>query len=643
SETCSAWDSLGQVAIATALFDRYGIGLDPPEIFRLCDLDDLVRVVGGHGPLAVSGADELSALPALDELPLLDPQVATRTLAAHFDVAPPGAKRLHVTIAATFTAEPIAPTLKVWGRALGFDLECDFAAYDQVAQTLLDGGGLFAANLDGVNVVLARAEDLIGGRSDEVLRGIAHFGASVVDGTGQFIIGSLPPPLGAIGAPERACLEAVREQWRRRLMELPGIELLEFAGLVERLGGDTAASRQHEVLLRAPYSPRLYQELAIALVRQIRARRQPPAKVIALDCDNTLWGGIVGEVGLEGILLGPDGAGRAFVLLQRALKQLQQAGVLLVVVSRNEDHDVRRVFAEHPEMVLRLSDIAAWRVNWKHKSDNLAELAKDLNVALDAFVLLDDDPLSRAEVAARRPEVHVVPLPADPVDYCNTLSRLWLFDGAQRSDVDAVRTRLLQDEQRRRVDEAAALSLGDYLAGLNLELEVGHATTADWPRVAQLTQRTNQFNLSLKRRTLEQVRTLARGASILVLNARDRFGDYGLVGLAVVRPGEASPRWEVDTLLLSCRALGRGVEDAFMHGIARFAVQHGATALVASYVEGPRNGQIIPYLARMGFVEVNAGTWKRELSDLPPLAAHVSLRLATDGSMSSFDVEGDGR
>lgn len=406
---------------------------------------------------------------------------------------------------------------------------------------------------------------------------------------------------------------------------MPGVELFDFAHVVERVGIEQARDSGTEALMRAPYSPGLYQELGIALVRHIHAKRRSPAKVIAVDCDNTLWGGVAGEAGLEGIQLGPDGPGHSYQLFQRYLKQLKDRGLLLVVVSKNEDRDVREVFERHPEMILRPDDIAAWRVNWNHKSQNLRELADELNLRLDAFVLLDDDPAIRMEVASRLPEVHVVPLPDDPASYCETLSRLWLFDGIQATAVDGARTRMTQEESYRQRERNSAASLEAFLAGLELRVELATPGEQEWPRIAQLTQRTNQFNLSLKRRTLEEVKALEPAATVLTLKARDRFGDYGLVGVAVLRPTAQTSVWAVDALLLSCRALGRGVEDAFLYGIAEVAAHQGASTLVAPFVPGPRNGQVREFLSRSGFEEMEPNSWVLSLSDLPALPKHVEF------------------
>jgi FkbH-like protein len=213
-------------------------------------------------------------------------------------------------------------------------------------------------------------------------------------------------------------------------------------------------------------------------------------------------------------------------------------------------------------------------------------------------------------------------MPEDPARYCETLGRLWLFDGAQATEADRKRTRMMQEEGQRRRQQGTAASLEEYLASLDLEVDIREPEDAEWPRLAQLSQRTNQFNLSLKRRTVEEMRGVADTDSVLIVKARDRFGDYGLVGACVCRKAE-SETVEVDTLLMSCRVLGRGVEDAFLHAVASAAAVQGATQLVAPFVEGARNHLVKDFLVRSGFRETQQNTWVLPLAKAPALPKHV--------------------
>ncbi len=638
ADSCAAWDSIGQVAIATALFDSYGVVVGNDRLFHLRTLDDVAdaiarrpmapppRAAAEEQPVPAPAADLLPS--DLEMLPLADPAEATRALAGRFLNQPAAAPPLRVVIAASSTAQPLATTMKVWGRAFGLELDCEFAGFNRIAQTLLDENGPFAANAAGVNVVLVDPSDRMFDSAEQA----PHAVEELLDAleawrarqptAAQTLVGTLPPLVSAFTTLDRRQYEELRHRWRTRVEDMPGFELFDFAAVVEQVGVAAARSSESEVLARMPYSPALYQALGIALVRQILATRRSPAKVIAVDCDDTLWGGVLGEVGLDGIKLGSDGEGRGFQLFQRRLKQLKERGMLLAVVSKNEEADVMRVFENHPEMVLRPDDIAAWRLNWKHKSENLQELAEEMNLGIDSFVLLDDNAAVRMEVSMRLPGVHVVPLPEDSARYCETLERLWLFDGAQATEADRKRTRMMQEESQRKRIRKTAASLDDYLASLELEVDIREPDDTEWARVAQLTQRTNQFNLSLKRRSLEEVKALAVSCPVRILKARDRFGDYGLVGACVFRKAE-SAACEVDTLLMSCRVLGRGVEDAFLHAIASAAAAQGASRLVAPFVEGPRNHLVKDFLVRSGFRENQPNTWVLPLAEAPDLPKHV--------------------
>jgi FkbH-like protein len=382
-----------------------------------------------------------------------------------------------------------------------------------------------------------------------------------------------------------------------------------------------------ELATRAPYSDAVYRGLGIELARVVRRRRYPTAKVLALDCDGTLWGGVIAEDDFGGIEIGPDGPGRSFQQFQRSLLRLKQKGVLLAVVSRNTEQDVFDVFNQHPGMVLKRSDIAAWRVNWQPKSVNLEELARELNLGLDTFVFVDDDAVNRVQVEMHLPQVHVLPLPTDPVLFADTLARLWLFDGsAEQTAEDAARTEMIQQEGGRRRLAESAVSMESYLAGLQLNVEMREAGPHDLARLAQLTQKTNQFNLSLRRRTVEAVKALDSSYRLFVLNARDRFGDYGQIGCCILRRDESPQSLVIDTFLLSCRVLGRGVEDAFLFGVAEVARRAGASEIIAPLVEGPRNAPALAFFDRTSFLREDS-RYVAAAMGLGALPAHATLVL----------------
>ena len=649
---CAAWDSLAQLGIAAALQQKFGIVIPAAECFRLRSMADIRQLVErARAPAAGAGqpptilapiVPRIPVLPRNPELlPLMDHELATSGLAAQFDKARPDRaqsdqaqpernfRETTVVIAATFTAEPLASSLRLWSRAFGVSASLEFAGYNQVPQMLLAPDSAFGRNHTGINLVLARPEDLLSGPEQtreqavcDLLDAIAQFAARV---PGTLLVGTLPPAVSAFFSLDRQAVERCRALWQSRLQQIAGIELLDFAAVIERLGIDAARSTDMEVVARAPYSAAVYRELGIEISRNLRRRVKAPAKVLALDADGVLWGGVIAEDGVDGVHLGPDHPGRAFQLFQQHVIELRQRGILLVLVSRNAADDVWQMFDRHPEMKLRRSDFAAARINWQPKSQNLRELAAELNLGLDAFVFVDDDPSNRLEVESNAPGVVVVPLPTEAAEYCQALSRLWCFDAADITAEDLERTNMIRQEQLRQEGRAAAGGIQSYLASLELAVEMRLAEAGDLPRVAQLTQKTNQFNLSLKRRSLTEIQALVRTAQVFVISARDRFGEYGLVGVCILVPDSAQPgQFQFDTLLLSCRALGRGIEDALLYGV-RMAVQPaGATRLIAQFVAGPRNQPIREFLLRTGFQEQAGGMFEHNQVGELNLPTHVA-------------------
>lgn len=632
---CTAWDSLAQLGIAASLQRKLGIAVPAADSFQLRSMADIRALIARARPSPTDAARPHAALPPAlprnpELLPLMDHERATSGLAAAADQGPPaaGVRELRVVVAATFTAEPLASPLRLWSRAFGVSATIEFAGYDQVPQTLLSPDSAFGRNHAGVNLVLARPEDLLTGSEEtreravgDVLDAIAHCAERV---PGTLVIGTLPPVVSSFVSLDRQTVERCRAEWHSRLERIAGIEVLDFAAVIERLGIDAARSTDMEVVARAPYSAAVYRELGIEISRNLRRRVKAPAKVLALDADGVLWGGVVAEDGLDGVHLGPDHPGRAFQLFQQHVIELKRRGILLVLVSRNTEDDVWLMFDRHPEMKLRRADFAAARINWQPKSQNLRELAVELNVGLDAFVFVDDDPLNRLEVETNAPGVIVVPLPSDAAEYGQTLSRLWCFDATAVTAEDLERTAMIRQEHARQEGRPSAGGLQSYLASLELVVEMRLAEAADLPRVVQLTQKTNQFNLSLKRRSLAEIQALVRDTRVFIIRAHDRFGDYGIIGVCILAAGAQPGEYQLDTLLLSCRALGRGIEEALLYGVRMALEAAGATRLRAPFVEGPRNQPIRDFLLRTGFHERDGGVFERdELGDLR-LPAHVA-------------------
>ncbi len=383
--------------------------------------------------------------------------------------------------------------------------------------------------------------------------------------------------------------------WEARLADaaraLSGVDVIVPADVSALYPVDEVHDRQALELGHIPYTPAYFTALGSLLARRVLARQQPGVKVLAVDADDTLWNGIVGEVGALGVQID---AGRA--ALHEFLLDQVRAGRLLCVCSKNREEDVREVWRAHPGLRLREEHIAAWAVDWRPKSESLRALAQALGLGLETCVLLDDSPLECAEVAAFAPQVTALQLPGGSGAAARFVRHLWLLDTAARSDEDRRRTALYADEARRDQARRAAPDLACFLETLELRCDVAPLRPEDVERVAQLCERTNQFNLAKHERSPAEIRALGESGALewLTVRVADRFGDYGLVGvLAFARTADAL---RVDTFLLSCRVLGRGVEQRLLAELGRRAESAGLAHIELPFVAAPRNAPARAFL-----------------------------------------------
>jgi FkbH-like protein len=351
-------------------------------------------------------------------------------------------------------------------------------------------------------------------------------------------------------------------------------------------------------------------------------------KVAAVDLDDTLWGGVVGELGPTGIEVGEEGVALAFQDFQRELVRLHASGVLIVLCTKNDPEYALEAF-DHPSMVLRRQHVVAERVNWQDKATNLRELAEELDLGLESFVFFDDNPREREWIRQALPMVAVPELPADPTERPAFIARGPWFRTLAVTDADRERSASYRAQGDRRRAQASAASFEDYLASLEQRVTIEPVTEATAPRAAQLCQRTNQFNLTTRRHTQSDIeRMLADPAYDLVaLSVTDRFGDSGITGLAITRHADA--RAELDTLLLSCRLLGRRVEDAFLAVLARRAHDRGARTLLGAYEPTDRNAQVASFFPDRGFTGIAERRWQLDLeAGLPQPPSQLNIQEA---------------
>ncbi len=346
-------------------------------------------------------------------------------------------------------------------------------------------------------------------------------------------------------------------------------------------------------------------------------------KCVVLDLDNTLWGGVIGDDGLEGIQLGEFDEGEAYVDLQKFIRELKRRGIILAVVSKNEHENALLPFKKHPNMVLREEDISVFVANWENKFDNVRLVQKTLNIGFDSIVFLDDNPFERNIVREYLPQVIVPELPEDPSSYLKALAELNLFETASFSEADRKRAAQYREEAQRELTKVQYSSITDYLISLEMEIRLERFNAFNLPRIAQLIQRSNQFNLTTRRYGEAACEAMMSDASIAPLTFRlsDKFGDYGLISVVILK--RAGGDVEVDEYLMSCRVLQRGVEDFAMNNIFAFAKRVGAERVTGLYIPTSKNAMVRDFYKNFGFEKIaedSAGRsqWALAVDDYPP-------------------------
>jgi FkbH-like protein len=352
-------------------------------------------------------------------------------------------------------------------------------------------------------------------------------------------------------------------------------------------------------MAKSPFSNEFYAEAVRDIKAAIGSSMGRTKKLIVVDLDDTLWGGLVGEVGWEGIRLGGhDYVGEAHQDFQRALKALRNRGILLAIASKNNEEVALEAIRKHPEMVLRLEDFVGWRINWEDKAGNIANLVQKLNLGLDSVVFIDDSEFERQRVRSALPDVFVPDWPADKTRYATELMGLSCFDQAQVTAEDSARTRMYQEEQSRNQTRGEHESVEDWLASLDLTVAVKQLEESDVPRVVQLINKTNQMNLTTRRLSEEELRGWrdSTGADVWSIRVSDRYGDSGITGvLSVVRDAEAGDAARIVDFVLSCRVFGRKVENVMFHVAIQWAQARGKSRLLATYVPTEKNGVCLDF------------------------------------------------
>lgn len=532
---------------------------------------------------------------------------------------------LRVAILRNFTLDPLIPVIKGEIALAGFCPVIYLGDYDTIAQDVLDpDSALYAFQPDFVIVALwleTLAPTLVTrflSLSPEQVNGEVERALTAADGIiaalrryseAPILINNFPLPsystLGILDAQSgnyqiHTVLKLNRELLHR-LQQSRDVYLVDYVSLMARVGSKQGIDERYWQIGRAPIGRHALVPFGQEYGKFFRALRGKTRKCLVLDCDNTLWGGIVGEDGLAGIQLGTAYPGSCYQAFQQEILNLHDRGVVLALCSRNNEADVLEVLRTHPDMVLREENFATWQINWDDKVTNLMRIAQDLNIGLDSLVFVDDSQFECDMVRERLPQVAVLHLSSDPSTFRTKLSVGAYFDALTFSAEDRERSRMYRDEMQRKRLHVSASSLDEYLTKLEMVAEIGPADEMTIPRISQLTQKTNQFNLTTRRYSEGDIRAFAESpeADVVYLKLRDRVSEMGLIGVAIVKHnGEQA---EIDTFLLSCRAIGRGVEEALLAHVLSSAKSKGCSRVLGRYLITKKNGQVADFYRRQGF------------------------------------------
>jgi FkbH-like protein len=380
------------------------------------------------------------------------------------------------------------------------------------------------------------------------------------------------------------------------------IKVIDFSDFTRRYSASQLISWKYYFLSQTLINPKLRKDFKTWWKRREEEIAFKRKKCIVLDLDNTLWGGVLGEDGIDGIKLGGDYPGKAFTYWQSALLQLANTGIILTICSKNNEEDVFEAWEKNPFMVLKKEHFSAYRINWNDKASNIKDLAKELNIGLDSMVFIDDNPSERELVKQMLPMVSVPDFPEKPYGLMSFFKDITLqyFRIYSVTDEDRRKTEQYKANAKRKIELAKYANFEDYLCSLNIEISVNLANRFNIPRIAQMTQKTNQFNLTTHRYTEADIHKMIEAKyMICCIGVKDRFGDNGITGVIFLKP-ISDVEMDIDSLLLSCRILGKGIETAFVYTIFNILIDKKVNRVSASYVPTKKNKQVADFYDRIG-------------------------------------------
>ncbi|MCD9026581.1 type I polyketide synthase, partial [Cohnella silvisoli] len=545
----------------------------------------------------------------------------------------------NLTIASTFTSEPIAKSLTRWLGEFGLKSKLSFAPYNQIVQHVIgehtsEMESTGAKGTEEANVLLIRPEDWLTKAAtveerleqleSDLRRLMRLLGERKEHGT--YFVALMPfSANGPFNELSEQAAGAFRERWSDLVLSAENVNPLDFSVAAARYRVDEMEDPVANEEGHIPYTEQYFAAIGTEIARALIAWRATPFKVIVVDADNTLWRGVCGEEGALNVQVTQE-----FAAWQRLLLRKRSEGMLLALCSKNNEDDLWEVFARNPGMMLRKEHFSAWRVNWESKADNLRELSAELNLGLDSFIFVDDNAVECLSVMAGCPEVLTLKLPEEG-EMTAFLSHVWAWDRLNVTEEDRRRAGSYEAERQRKEAVRPGVTLDNYLQGLGMKVSMRALSSEDTERAAQLSVRTNQFNLNGIRRSKEDIRALLIGEQAYqwVVEAADRYGDYGKIGyVSATRDGSSLV---LNAFLLSCRVLGRGVEQAVCTGLKRFASSLGCVELRAEFRRTAKNRPFEQFLEDSGWVMDQAETEEEgsdcyiDLTEVNEMPRHIAF------------------
>jgi FkbH-like protein len=562
-------------------------------------------------------------------------------------------KPLRVAILRSSTLETMGPILRLRLFLEGYKPEVLFGDYNQFVQEILTPSSQLYHFKPNVVVIMVGLEALLPDFIDDfarlpysewekiidsTARGLASLAGRVEENLScQVIFQNVGLPNGAYWGicdaqsqeGQYALVHHFNRSLAREFQSKQGCFVWDFEALLRRIGSHSVYDAKAWYTARNPFKHSAYPEIVDDLMRYLLSALGQGKKCIVLDLDNTLWGGIAGEDGIEGIALGHDYPGNCYRDFQKQLLKLYHRGILLAINSKNDAEAALEIIDNHPDMVLRRKHFAAYRINWSDKASNLRVLAEDLNIGIDSMIFVDDNPRECELVRRQCPDCLVLCLPERPYLIPGVLNSVPGLERISITEEDTRRGEMYQAQLARGEFQIGFDNMEEYLKSLDLEVFIEPADSFSTPRIAQLTQRTNQMNLTTRRYTAAEITAMRsdRNCRVFSVSARDRFGDHGIVGVMILRLNDVNCL--IDTFLLSCRVLGLKVEDSMIACAATVAKRENAPTLTGEYLPTAKNKVAADTYLNLGFTRVSDTLFEADLEERS-FEKPVHIKLGTE-------------